>query len=74
MVLLELTTSFKPIHLNQSEEDISLKSIALPFIEMGNIEVIVDANLLNENASDSYGILAEMQRIGDQTSKCLADH
>lgn len=74
MVLLELITSLKPVDVKRGEKDINLRTMALPFIQKGNVEAIADLRLLNENASESYEILVEMQRVGELASKCLVDH
>lgn len=74
MVLLELLTSLKPVDFQRGPEDVNLKAMALPFIQNGNIETIVDPGLFSEMEMEySFDMLGEMQRVGELASKCLKD-
>jgi len=74
MVLLELITSLKPIDFGRDTDNINLGTMAMPFIEMKNVEAIVDSKLLGGSPSESYKILVEIQRTAKLASKCLAHY
>ncbi|KAG0587479.1 hypothetical protein KC19_2G167400 [Ceratodon purpureus] len=74
MVLLELVTSLKPVDFQRGGENVNLMTMALPFIQKGDVKAISDSRLFDESACESYDILVDqMQRVAELASKCLAD-
>ncbi|KAG0626678.1 hypothetical protein M758_2G143200 [Ceratodon purpureus] len=74
MVLLELVTSLKPVDFQRGGENVNLMTMALPFIQKGDVKAISDSRLFGETACGSYDILVDqMQRVAELASKCLAE-
>lgn len=74
IVLLELITSLKPLDFAREAEDINLAAMALPFIRKGNVEAIIDPQLIDEDGSDLERIMKEIQGVAELASHCLANH
>ncbi|KAG0555123.1 hypothetical protein KC19_12G146300 [Ceratodon purpureus] len=74
IVLLELITSLKPLDFAREAEHINLAAMALPFIRKGNVEAIIDPQLIDEDVSDLEKIMKEIQGVAELASHCLANH
>jgi serine/threonine protein kinase len=71
MVLLELITSLKPVDFQRGGEDVNLITMALPFIQDGDVKAIADPRLFHDNSHDDVAV--QMQRVAELASKCLAE-
>jgi len=47
--------------------------MAVTFIQMGNVDAIVDTRLFNEDPFQSHIIVAQVQQVAKLTSKCFAN-
>ena len=74
IVLLELITSLEPLDFARDTEDINLAAMALPLIRKGNVEAIIDPQLMDEDASDFERTLKEIHGVAELASQCLANH
>ncbi|CAM6051851.1 unnamed protein product [Sphagnum compactum] len=70
VILLELVTSKYPLDFNSDQKEVNLTAMCIPQIKKGNVEAIVDPQLLH--AMDFAETLHEIECVANLATHCLS--
>jgi serine/threonine protein kinase len=70
VILLELVTSKYPLDFNRDQKEVNLTAMCIPQIKKGNVEAIVDPQLLH--AMDFAETLHEIECVANLATHCLS--